>query len=415
MTDDANLRADEAEAAVLSQCLWRYDSIDRASALLTGDDFFDLDLGQLFDAAVQLRNRGVEDRSIDLGTVLSQVGSLRFRHVQDLQQLEQVGFASGSVEYHSELVKAAATRRAVLRGSARIRDAALTASTAEDALTAATQAWSDIIGTTAHGDDLDGGLWEDLASMERRSVDWVVPGYLNRGDRLVVTGGEGMGKSTFLRQIAIMTACGVNFVTGRSIPPKRVLVVDSENDKDSWLEAAEETIDTAKQMGLHPQGRLDLRFPGRMNVTSPGDLARLHRRLQQHQPDLLLIGPLYKLSPRGINNDDDAAPLITALDSIRDRGISICMETHMGHTKSSAGDRDVRPRGSAALLGWPEFGKGFAPARDPEVVQHLPQNDPLAILEWIPWRGDRHRRNWPRHWIRGGGKWPFTPFEIVKP
>lgn len=415
MTDDTpHLRADEAEAAVLNRCLSRRDSIDRAATIITGTDFHDLDLGRLFDACIHLRNTGMPDDRIDLGAALSVIGKLNQHETRTLQRLAQVGFGGDNVEHYARLVKAASTRRTVLQGAARIRDAALNADTASEVLTDATKAWGTVLGSTAHGTPLDGGLWEDLAVEERKADDWVVPGYLNRGDRLVITGGEGMGKSHFLRQLAVMTACGVNFVTGRSMPPKRVLVVDAENDKPSWVDAARETITTAKEMGLNPGGRLDLRFPGRLNITDPGDLARVHQRLQQHQTDLLIIGPLYKLAPKGINNDDDAAPLITALDSIRDRGIAICMETHMGHTKSAAGDRDVRPRGSAALLGWPEYGKGFAPAKDPDVVAHLTAADPLAIVEWIPWRGDRHRRNWPRHWVRGGGKWPFTPFEVVK-
>ena len=38
------------------------------------------------------------------------------------------------------------------------------------------------------------------------SYDWAIPGLLERGDRLILTGSEGGGKTTMLRQIAVMAA-----------------------------------------------------------------------------------------------------------------------------------------------------------------------------------------------------------------
>ncbi|MBK0297059.1 hypothetical protein IAE22_34985, partial [Bacillus sp. S34] len=77
------------------------------------------------------------------------------------------------------------------------------------------------------------------------------------------------------------------------------------------------------------------------------------------RPDVLFIGPLYRLIPRAINSDDDAAPLLAALDTLRDRGLAMVIEAHAGHAVGHGGERDLRPRGSAALLGWPEFGLGL--------------------------------------------------------
>ena len=73
---------------------------------------------------------------------------------------------------------------------------------------------------------------------------------------------------------------------------------------------------------------------------------------------------------------DDAAPLILALDAIRDRGLCLLMEAHAGHAKGANGTRDLRPRGSSALLGWPEFGFGLDP--------HETDNN---AAWWSAWRG----------------------------
>jgi hypothetical protein len=84
---------------------------------------------------------------------------------------------------------------------------------------------------------------------------------------------------------------------------------------------------------------------------------------------------------------------------LRDRGLCLIMEAHAGKATNMEGDRDLRPRGSAALLGWPEFGFGLKPVTgDPEKVQ-------LAR-----WRGDRDGRAWPKI-IRKGGIWPWMTEE----
>ncbi len=46
----------------------------------------------------------------------------------------------------------------------------------------------------------------------------------------------------------------------------------------------------------------------------------------------------------------------------------------------------MRPRGSSALLGWPEFGYGLEPQEE--------SNGTGAW--WTPWRGGREKRRWPK-------------------
>ncbi len=55
------------------------------------------------------------------------------------------------------------------------------------------------------------------------TYDWLVPNLLERKDRLIVTGGEGSGKSYLLRQMAVMMASGMHpFDKNRQIDPLRV-------------------------------------------------------------------------------------------------------------------------------------------------------------------------------------------------
>lgn len=154
----------------------------------------------------------------------------------------------------------------------------------------------------------------------------------------------------------------------------------------------------AKKYGAADPENIDLTCEGRIDLTKDSDLGLVHRLLDENRPDVLFIGPIYKMVPKAISTDDDAAPLITALDSLRERGVVLVME---GHSPKGGGQvaRDLSPRGSAALMGWPEFGFGLSPDPDGAIVQR--------------WRGDRDTgRLWPKKLYRGG-PFPWTADNVT--
>lgn len=236
------------------------------------------------------------------------------------------------------------------------------------------------------------------------SYDWVIPDLLERQDRLILTGGEGAGKTTFARQICVMAAAGlhplnrsVDVRTGRKsavmMQPARVLVVDAENTEKQWRRATRHTARLAAEDGaLDPAQEMMVVAGHRIDVTRGVHLGEIHRLIDRHKPDLLYIGPLYKITHGAIQTDDDAAPLLVALDSIRERGVTLLMEAHAAKGDGQ-GTRDLRPRGSAALMGWPEFGMGLHPLENGDV-------------ELKRWRGDRDERKWPQFMSRGMD-WPW--------
>jgi hypothetical protein len=230
--------------------------------------------------------------------------------------------------------------------------------------------------------------------------DWVIPGLLERMDRLVVTGPEGSGKTTWVRQMAILSAAGIHPTTFKPIEPVKVLVVDAENTERQWRRNVRWMTKQAVLDGrVDPGLAVHIKAGTRIDITSGPDLSEIHRLIDHHQPDVLFIGPLYKLVPRAITNDDDASPLIVALDSLRERNLALVMEAHAGKATDVGGNRNLAPRGSSALLGWPEFGLGLRPsAEEPGVV------------DITRWRGDRDERAFPRQMFRGN-LWPWMPVE----
>jgi replicative DNA helicase len=133
-------------------------------------------------------------------------------------------------------------------------------------------------------------------------------------------------------------------------------------------------------------------------------LGRIHRWIDEAKPDLLVLGPLYRMTKGSLNNDDEVGPVLEALDSLRERDVAMLIEVHAGHARSTSGERELRPRGSSALLGWPEFGMGLRKGKGDQGKR--------PHYELVRWRGDRDRREWPARLVRGF-VWPWEPSAVV--
>lgn len=244
----------------------------------------------------------------------------------------------------------------------------------------------------------------EIHDATEQARDWVIPDLLERQERFILTGEEGGGKSHWMRQVMITAAAGVNpFHSIIQIPPVKVLAIDAENTELQWQRATKYITSIAEYRGQRsPRDNVMVQAGYRLDFTQQTHIDLVHKWIDTYSPDIVFLGPLYKLMPKEITNDDDAAPLLHALDGIRERGVSLLMEAHAGKSKGEGGERNLAPRGSSALLGWPEFGYGL----------RRMQNDPdMAIL--VPWRGDREQRAWPRIIRRGiEGEYPWMPASI---
>lgn len=187
--------------------------------------------------------------------------------------------------------------------------------------------------------------------------DWVIPGLLERGDRLILTGFEGLGKSHLIRQLAVMTACGIHPFSYARFEPRKVLLLDFENSERQTRRKLWPIVQTSISQGLQldPEYlRIECRTSG-VDLAADKWVSWLIGQVSAVKPDIVFLGPLYKLAPRALNDDSDAAPILNALDMVRARNAAVVLEAHSGHAPGPGGKRDVRVRGSAAFMGWPEF------------------------------------------------------------
>lgn len=394
---DVPMIGTEQERYVIGAVMLDENVLGLAADEVAPDDFYTPQMGGLFAGMLQMRMDG---EPIDVATVMARYGSWDVRGITDADLHEILGSVptAANVAFYAQAVADGAIRRRALTAAAQLRDAA--ESTGVEfgaALSAVVTQLQNIAAGSVRSELVAKPLGDVLAGTD--DYDWAIPNLLERKDRVIVTGGEGAGKTTFVRQLAVLASAGIHPFTFFPIRPQRVLVVDAENSEKQWRRATRPIAGKAARAGsAEPATMLRLSCVRRMDLTQATELAKVHRLLDEYEPDLLFIGPLYRLVPRAIQSDDDAAPLLAALDSLRDRGPALIMEAHAGHSTTTGGERDLRPRGSSALMGWPEFGFGLR-------VDRMSMGKEYELVRW---RGDRDQRDWPDR-LQRGGMWPWVP------
>lgn len=237
---------------------------------------------------------------------------------------------------------------------------------------------------------------------------------VDREDRMFLAGRECIPthNSMAIRQMAVMVAAGLHPFTWKDIPPMKVLLIDCENSESQSRRKFRPLAASSIKFGHRvPDGALRLiHKPEGIDVSRPDDAAWLLERVTAHKPDLLFVGPFYRLHAGNINEEGAARLTVNVLDQARTAAnCAMVIEAHAGHGEQGK-NRSVRPVGSSLLLRWPEFGFGIAPAYEPE------PGEPVKTVDVKPWRGARDQRDWPVRLTWGGeGEWPwkavtrFTP------
>jgi len=223
----------------------------------------------------------------------------------------------------------------------------------------------------------------------------VIPGMMHQDYRTIVVAEEGAGKSLLLRTIAMSAAQGFHPFSHQRIKPIRALIVDLENPAQAILQTA---VPFAQHLfDRNPDGYDDSRIrfwrkPGGIEIRSLSDKAELQREIAFHKPDLVCIGPIYKMYRRGSSEsyEDSADEAMAVLDDLRTKyGFALIMEHHAAKGKQGE-RRDLSPMGSQRWMAWPEIGISLYKDTQDPTVMHVKR-----------YRGDRLQGvNWPDRLVR---------------
>jgi hypothetical protein len=229
---------------------------------------------------------------------------------------------------------------------------------------------------------------------------WVLPGLLERGDRLIFTGREGLGKTVEWRTFGVAAAAGIHPFTDEVFRAARVLVIDCENSRKKsrrWFRKLE-AVARAKGRPVPPGGLRIIHRPEGVDLSQEDEQAWLFERVTAHRPDLLLIGPLYKWHMLDITEELAARQITNVLDRVLAlHDCAMMIEAH-----PPKGTDKLEPYGSSLFLRWPDSGKGIIAGGKCPV--HGRNDGHSVVVE--QWRGDREERTWPQRLVYGDGWYP---------
>jgi hypothetical protein len=344
-----------AEQAVIGSMLLSTQAITDATNTLYGTEFYRHAHELIWHAAINLHLEGAPVDTVTVAARLQEQGDLgRAGGAPYLHELITGVVSPASASYYAQIVRDRAARRALRAAGRRIHHLAGAtgaggfdeiAQAATEALTKATADHA-ATATPVRAQHID-----DFLNTQDGDYDWVIPDVLERGDRLIVTAGEGHGKSTLLRQVAVQVASGIHPFTLKPVDPMRVLLVDLENsDRQTRRKIA--PLRTRAGCALDDPDRLRIicKLDG-LDLTTPADEKWLADLLAAHQPDLLITGPVYKLAGGNPNDEKDAKPAAKALDRLRaTHGCALLLEAHS--RKAENGDPTKRPKEPFGWSGW---------------------------------------------------------------
>lgn len=372
-------------------------AIDDVTLIISGSDYYRPAHERIHDAIASLYARlepvdviTVADRLAKAGD-LQRIGGPVYLHqlVNDVVVATNAGYYAGIVRDHADRRRLAALATQLAATAHAPLDVPLQ-QLLDDARARLDAVPTGVPGVD-HEDSAPGLTIADfLGTDEDDTYDWLVPEFLERQDRLILTAAEGVGKSTLMRQWAVQIAAGIHPVTGHPAQPQRVLLLDLENSK-------RQTRRKLRPLHAKVAARLE---PGNLivhcktegiDLTTSEDVRWLDALLAAHRPDVLITGPIYKMAGGNPNDEVDAKPAALNLDAMRARhDLAVILEAHS--RKGDGGKHRPRePYGWSGWMRWPEFGL------------HLDENGTVSH-----WRGMRDERLFP-HQMNKGGEWPWTP------
>lgn len=392
-----------AERAALGAMLLSARAINDVSERVQAGDFYQPSHEVIYDAIVYLYARAVAVDAVTVSDELARRGSLvRCGGSAYLHELIEAVPTVASAAHYAGIVAERAALRRIVEAGARISQLGYGGgdTSVVDVYARARAEIERIEDSTAIAgvpgiDRPQDGTPVDvfLAADTDDEPLWLVPGFLERRDRIIVTASEGAGKSTLLRQWAVQIAAGVHPFTLREVPPQRVILLDLENSERQVRRKLRPLVHQVQRI-IDPS-RLIIACKGDgLDLSDAGDRSWLDRLIATHQADIVLGGPLYKMTGGNPNDEVDVKPAALYLDTLRARhDVSLVLEAHSRKGENAQSkNRPKEPFGWSGWMRWPEFGI------------HLDKDGKITH-----WRGERETDREIPESLHRGGTWPWMP------
>lgn len=396
----------EAEQSVLGGCLLSAAAFNDARAILSDDDFYRPAHELIWRAICELRGARKPADAVTVAAELSRQGLIgRVGGHPYLHTLISGVPTAANAGYYAEIVAEKAVLRRLVEAGTRIvqmgygvAEGAGMEGGLPEALERAHTELALVRGVEGRADATD----VDVLDLMREHLPDrpLIPGLLEEGERFILTAAEGLGKSTLLRQILVCASAGLHPFTHRDIDPIKCMGFDYENSRRLSQRRYAPLLRAADTSG-HPVSpdmlRLEIRPEG-VDLLSRASAMKVLRMVERVQPQLIYIGPIYRLHEGDPNDEREARKITVVLDAMRQiSGAAILTEAHMAKDGKD-GHRSLRPVGSGLWMRWPEYGYGLVLDEGSDFLARR--------VEVKPWRGPRDERAWPEILI-AGELWPW--------
>lgn len=392
-----------SEREILSAAIWSPDRFSLVEAQVSTDDFWHPMHREIWREMVRMSGQGTP---IEPTTVMTQFASRGTALTDKVLDLCSNRFAVGqNLGWHLGQLETASIARNFQETLIRGHQAAVNDWAAGDLGQGAMGVIEDVIEQlrVVQGMRQREMTTIDFLDIVQRVIpeeNWVVPGLLASGERLLLTAAEGWGKSTLIRQMAACIAAGLHPFTFRAQEPRRVLVFDAENPQSvntvEWGRL-HESLDNLGANGRMPErGVLEIEERGPCDLLDPKQAASLYDLVETIRPNVIFIGPLYQLFEGNANDEEPAKKLARVLDRARMIcGSAMVVEAHTPHQEMV---KIYRPFGASLWKRWPEFGFCLHDDGSTDGLQGVELARVLAQRNsyFTAWRGSRSAgRDWP--------------------
>jgi len=235
----------------------------------------------------------------------------------------------------------------------------------------------------------------DFIEEPDKDYDWIIPGFIERYDRMILTGWEGHGKSTLGRQIAVQAHLGIHPFTLEPVEPIVVLYIDLENGERLTRREFRKIQDMCG-LTFKKEWVQVISAPEGLDLLHKPDDTYLQAQIAKINPELVVLGPMYKLSGGNPIAEAESLPVAQKLDALRMLyGFAIILEAHSPYAAQGS-DRPQRPYGWSGWSRWPELGL------------HINKNG-----DFQRWRPDRDPRPLIPDTLERGVTWPWEPTGVA--
>jgi replicative DNA helicase len=403
-TDGPRIPADlDAETAMLGAMLLSRDAVAVGADMLLPSDFYDPTHAAVFSALLDRHRGGLSADPVGVAAALDEAGTTtrpeRGWRGYLLRLQADTPASANAPHYASTIIDRAERRRLLAVADALLANATDLTVPLDDVVQYGRAGVDGTTRTTAARRFPNYVDWSATVDMTEA---WVVPGILERKDRAILVAAEGAGKSLLLRQFLFMLACGIHWFSLRRMDAQPVLAIDVENSDRQIV----------RQTDLRLRSVADRVAPGwdhdmmtvipfaSLDLNSRADRLAVESYIAGHRPSVVSLGPLYKIFTTDARHslEENALRAQRVIDDWRNRYDCAFLIEH--HAPKSREGGILEMRGSAAWMGWPEFGMSLEATDEPGQFR-LRQN-----------RGMREARNWPTMMRRDGPtgvRWPWAP------